>query len=67
MNLNEWKKNVFPGRRVYIVAPDGTKVSGIAANLYSAKGTEHIVKFSDGRMVFITDTIVQHFQLEPLN
>jgi len=66
MTLDEYKKTVHPGRRVYVVA-NGKKMYGTAGNMYSAEGVEYIVQFDTGERVKVTEKSAPHFQVEQMN
>jgi hypothetical protein len=66
MNLDEWKKTVHPGRRVFLFWK-GTKKYGTAFDTWSDAGIEPGVEFDEGVRVRITEKVVHLFRVEELS
>ena len=67
MTLEEYKKKVTPGTRVFVMFK-GEKLSGTAGEALDPKGeTEPLIKFDGGAMSWVTDKNVAHIHIEVIN
>lgn len=68
MTLLEYNQKVAPGRRVYVLIPNGSKVYGTACNIGNSDGTiDPGIRFDSGLLAKVTETSAYLVQMEEAN